>query len=238
MDYRRHKTPNKRVSRKRTKVYAMRTDYGFDDHITHVIGIDEAGWGAIAGPLYVGGCIVRVDDNLDWLDVKDSKKYTTERAREIAYANIQRLQSLGKLEYFTWAIPPASVSWSPAKSLHQAQYIVCAALLGDGETPDKEAGVLVDGKTPIRGLKSSIPSRAIPKADALFKVVSAASVVAKVERDRDLTKLHERFPRFDFYKNKGYPTAQHLKLLKLHGASEEHRTNIAKVQEAQRPLNG
>ncbi len=212
----------------------MGIDYGFEENITHVIGIDEAGWGAIAGPLCVGGCIVRVNDDLEWLIAKDSKKYTTERAREIAYTNIRRWEMEGQLETFSWSSDASEVSKDPAAALLLAQRIVCGVLLGDGETPDKFAGVLVDGKTPVRGLESTIPSKSIPKADSLFKVVSAASVVAKVERDREITKLGEIYKVFDFAKNKGYPTPQHLALLREHGPTAIHRTNIHSVKEASR----
>lgn len=229
MDYRRHKRPNKRVSRKRTKGITVRTDYGFDSNITHVIGIDEAGWGAIAGSLYVGGCIVRVDDDLEWLDVKDSKKYTTERSREIAYAELEHWQSTGKLEFFTASVTAHDVARDPAKALLSVQRLVTSLLIGPYS---RAVGILVDGKVPVR--YEGFPSIAIPKADALFKVVSAASVVAKVERDRGMTALGELYNVFDFHKNKGYPTAQHLKLLKEHGPCAIHRTNIHQVQQAQR----
>ena len=229
MDYRRHKTPNKRVSRKRTRGIAVSTDYGFDDSITHIIGIDEAGWGAIAGPLYVGGCIVRVDDDLEWLEVKDSKRYTTERAREIAYANLERWEAEGKLEFTTWAIPADEVADDPARALMRSQLCVAKGL----SVPN--AGILVDGNKPVT--YHGHPAIAVPKADSLFKVVSAASVVAKVERDRQLTNLGNHYTRFDFHKNKGYPTAQHLALLNRYGPCPAHRTNIRRVQDAKRILD-
>ncbi len=212
-------------------------DYGFGKGVTHVIGIDEAGWGAIAGPLSVGGCIVRVDDDLEWLDVKDSKKYSTERLREIAYINIRRWEDAGKLEFFSWAADADEVSKDPAKALLNAQICVASILRGglDANGPlasSKFVGILVDGNKPVR--YSGVPSIAVPKADDLFKVVSAASVVAKVERDRELTAIGEHYKVFDFHKNKGYPTAQHLELLKEHGPCAAHRTNIHKVQQAQR----
>ena len=96
---------------KRTREQIVHTNYGFvENGLTHVIGIDETGWGAIAGPLYVGGCIVKIDDDLEFLDIKDSKRYTSQRSREVAYANLQRWQSEKKLEFFTWCIQASEVS--------------------------------------------------------------------------------------------------------------------------------
>lgn len=210
----------------------MRTDYGFSSEITHVIGIDEVGWGAIAGPLTVGGCILEIGDDLEWLDVKDSKRYTTERSRELAYTNLQRHQAEKKLEYFTWSVDPRDVAKSPAAALAHAQEVVCSVLLGDGTVPNVKAGILVDGTKTIEAF-AGVPSVAIPKADALFKVVSAASVAAKVERDHHMIKLGDIYPEYEFFSHKGYATPRHLELLKLHGYLEEvHRTNVAKVREA------
>lgn len=236
MDYRRLKTPNKRTSRKHTKVRSMHTNYAFKDStITHVIGIDECGWGAIAGGLTVGGCVVAVEDDLDWLDVKDSKQYTTQRAREVAYETLLRHQATGRLEFFVWTLGANVVSRGPAQALYACQRTVISALLGCGEVPDRKAGVLVDGRVTIRGL--SVPCKAVPKADSIFKVVSAASVAAKVERDRAMVVFDAEYPGYEFYKNKGYPTQEHGKLLQKLGPCSLHRTNIASVQHAARKHN-
>lgn len=204
--------------------------YGFAEEITHVIGIDEAGWGAIAGPLVVGGVICEIDDYLDYINLKDSKKYTTERSREIAYSNLERIMLSKKIDTFSWTEESDAVSKSPAAALNTAQRIVIDTLLA-GEDYPNTVGVIVDGKRTIPGVL--IPQRAVIAADSKFKVVSAASIVAKVTRDRHMTKyLDPDYPEFEFYKNKGYPTKRHLEFLKTAGPTMEHRFNIALVQKA------
>ena len=230
MDYRRLKTPNKRKSKKHTRVREMTIDYGFvAEGLTHVIGIDEAGWGAIAGPLSVGGVICKISDELEYLDVKDSKKYTTERARDVAYSNIMRFQSTKQITSFCWLVEPDEVAQDPGLALNKAQRIVIDTLLF--ECLDGKAAVIVDGKKGIPGIQ--VPQVAVPAADAKFKVVSAASLVAKVERDQYMNNyLDPVYPAYEFYKNKGYPTQKHLAMLKATGPTSAHRFNIALVSDA------
>lgn len=233
MDYRRLKTPNKRKSRKHTKVIVLQTAYKFNNtSITHVIGVDECGWGAIAGSLAVGGCLVPVIDGLQWLAIKDSKRYTTERARDEAYTEVQRHAAENRLYFHVCLETPLQVSSDPAGSLLRCQHQVVQELLLASGLNAGRVGVLVDGKTPIRGLASECV--AVPKADSLFKVVSAASVVAKVVRDRLMTASSDQFPEYNFFKNKGYPTQQHRQVLHQVGPCSLHRTNIACVQSAAR----
>jgi ribonuclease HII len=209
----------------------MDIDYKFTESgLTHVIGIDEVGWGAIAGPLVVGGCIVSIEDDLEWLTVRDSKRYSSEQARLVDYENIRRHQALRRLEYFWWSVSASAVSdLGPARCLRQAQDCVIGALLGDGEEPDKKAGVIVDGSRTLKDL--GVPCIAIPRADSLYKVVSAASVVAKVARDHALCKLEQDDPRFTFGTHKGYGTPKHLEELAQNGPVQwVHRFNTAPIK--------
>ena len=206
------------------------SDYGFkEEGITHVIGIDEAGWGAIAGPLLVGGVMCPVDDFLEYLDIKDSKRYNTERAREIAYDNLWRLVVAKQVEAFSWAMSPRDVANSPAEALSIAQRIVIDSLVIDN--PDVKAAVITDGNRLIP--KVMLPQQAVIEADNKFKVVSAASVIAKVERDRYMREYAQaEYPEFGFSKHKGYATKEHLVALREHGPTVEHRFNIKLVKDA------
>lgn len=209
----------------------MHTNYGFSDKVTHVIGVDEVGWGAIAGPLVVGGCMVPVDDTLDWLSIKDSKKYTTETARETAFINLQRAELNHKISCFTWQVSASEVSMDPAEALLIAQKVVIEVLVSQCKgTP----AILVDGNKVPKGF-NTLETQAVPKADSIFKVVSAGSVLAKVERDRSMCLYAEHYySEYNFDRNKGYPTQGHLKIMNDVGPCSIHRTNIKSVQRAQK----
>ncbi len=90
--------------------------------------------------------------------------------------------------------------------------------------------VLVDGnRLPVLGM----PARAIVKGDAKVQAIAAASILAKVHRDRLCLELHERYPQYGFAAHKGYPTAEHLLALRTHGACVEHRRSFAPVRSVQ-----
>jgi ribonuclease HII len=92
--------------------------------------------------------------------------------------------------------------------------------------------VLVDGnRLPVLGM----PAQAIVKGDAKVQAIAAASILAKVHRDRLCLALHERFPQYGFAAHKGYPTAEHLQALQRHGACAEHRRSFAPVRAVGEP---
>ena len=87
--------------------------------------------------------------------------------------------------------------------------------------------VLVDGnRLPVLAM----PAQAIVKGDAKVQAIAAASILAKVHRDRLCLELHERYPQYGFAAHKGYPTAEHLQALRTHGACAEHRRSFAPVR--------
>jgi len=99
-------------------------------------------------------------------------------------------------------------------------------------TPDE---AWIDGN---RCPKLACRTRAIVQGDRLHPVISAASILAKVARDAEMLRLHERYPQYSFDRHKGYPTAEHLKALRKYGVSAEHRRSFGPVREALRLAQG
>lgn len=187
-----------------------------------VAGVDEVGRGALAGPLVVCGVILPEDYHLPGL--RDSKLLTA-AARERLAPQIRR-QALGI----------AFVRVSPARidraGLHRSNlWALRRAALRLRPAPEY---VLFDG-FPIR--RVPVPSLAIKKGDRVTPSVAAASVLAKVSRDRAMRRLHRRHPLYGFDRNKGYGTAEHWRALRAHGPSPVHRRSFAGVAMAQLTLD-
>jgi len=209
---------------KRGKRGTLTLDYGFDPNITHVIGIDEVGWGAIAGPLWVGGFVCSVTNTLEYLNVKDSKKYSSPLKRELVYNNIHHLL-WDDIDFFSWPVDSIEVAENPSKALARCQLLVAETLLM--ERPN--SGIILDGTRTIPEL--NVPQKAIISADSKYKVVSAASVLAKVERDNYMQVADDWYPGYGFGNHKGYATKQHLRALKELGVCDIHRKNVKCVRD-------
>jgi ribonuclease HII len=178
-----------------------------------VAGIDEAGRGACAGPLAVAAVILDQAGIRRMPHLADSKLLTP-AAREQAYADIVRL----------------AVDWHvvtiPVREIDRFGLHVCnvegmrRAFAGLRSRPGY---VLTDG-FPVRGLGS--PALAVWKGDQVAASVAAASIVAKVTRDRMMHELHERYPEYGFCRHKGYVTDEHLRALEELGPCPEHRRSF------------
>ena len=178
-----------------------------------VAGIDEAGRGACAGPLVVAAVV------LDRTAIKRvgplaDSKLLTPAAREDAYASIVR----HALDWHVTTIPHTEID---ALGLHVCNVAgmrrACAGLRRRPEY------VLTDG-FPVQGLGA--PALAMWKGDRVAASVAAASIVAKVTRDRMMRELDERYPVYGFCRHKGYVTGEHLRALAEHGASPVHRRSF------------
>lgn len=181
-----------------------------------VAGADEAGRGACAGPLVVAAAVLPAGRRGQVPGLADSKLLTA-AARDRVYDEVLR-------RALTWSVvvvPPGEVD---RVGLH-----VCnvqgmrRALMQLDVTP---AYVLTDG-FPIRGLPA--PTLAVWKGDRVSASIAAASVLAKVTRDRLMAGLHERFPAYDFLGHKGYVTPVHNAALDEHGPCPEHRFSYVNV---------
>ena len=177
-------------------------------------GVDEAGRGPLAGPVVAAAVIL--DDLRPIIGLADSKKLSAAR-REKLYDEI-------RAKALCCSIALATVEEIDTLNILQATLLAMKrAVNGLRLRPHK---VLVDGN---RLPAIDILAEAIVKGDALVPSISAASILAKVYRDRWCTDYHQQFPQYGFDGHKGYGTAEHLAALRAHGACPQHRKSFAPV---------
>ena len=187
-----------------------------DAGITPLAGVDEAGRGACAGPLVIASVILHDPFAEDLVAVRDSKD-VSEKERE----NLYELLVEKAAAISTIIVPPADVD---ARGVHAANLDgMRRAVQGLSITP---AYVLTDGYA-IDGL--GIANLAVWKGDQVAHCISAASIIAKVTRDRIMRELDEDFPQYGFARHKGYITAAHTKALNAHGPCIEHRRSFSNI---------
>lgn len=180
-------------------------------------GVDEAGRGPLAGPVVAGAVILDPNKPIDGL--MDSKKLT-EKKREALFDIIQE-RALG------FGIGMASVEEIDAINILQASLLAMQrAVQALPFSPDE---IQVDGN---RCPKFDIITKAIVRGDQLVPEISAASILAKVTRDRLMLELHQQFPEYQFDRHKGYPTALHMDMLKRFGPTPLHRRSFGPVKKA------
>jgi ribonuclease HII len=179
-----------------------------------VAGVDEAGRGPLAGPVVAAAVIL--DDLHPIAGLNDSKKLTAAR-REALYDEI-------RAKALCCSIAEASVEEIDRLNILQATLLAMRrAVLGLRLKP---VLVLVDGnQLPVL----DVQAEAIVKGDALVQAISAASILAKVTRDRWCERLHQQYPQYGFDGHKGYGTAAHLAALRQYGACVEHRRSFSPV---------
>lgn len=183
--------------------------------MTLTCGVDEAGRGPLAGPVYAAAVIL--DPARPVAGLADSKTLTPRRREELA-AEI-------RLHAVAWAVASASVEEIDAFNILQASLLAMRRAVEQlAVTPQQ---VLVDG---LHRPRLALPVRAIVKGDATVAEIAAASILAKVARDGEMLALHERHPQYGFDRHKGYPTSGHLAALREHGVSAAHRRSFAPVR--------
>jgi len=185
----------------------------------HVAGADEAGRGACAGPLVVAAVVLPQGRRGEVPGLADSK-LLTERARESAYEEVVRRA----LAWSVVVVPPAEVDRT---GLHVMN--VRAMRQAVTRLEPAPSYVLTDGFA-IAGMPA--PALAVWKGDRVAACVAAASVIAKVTRDRLMVTLHEQWPEYDFARHKGYSTPEHMSALRAHGPCPEHRFSYVNVRGA------
>jgi ribonuclease HII len=181
-----------------------------------VAGVDEAGRGACAGPLVVAAVALDRLEGSRWARVADSKALTV-KAREAAYQQITQ----SALAWSVVIIEPADID---KHGLHVCNVAgMRRALAGLDASPGY---VLTDGFA-VPGL--AVPALAMWKGDQVAVCVAAASVIAKVTRDRIMSGLHTEYPEYGFSRHKGYSTPSHMAALDEHGPSKVHRRSFVNV---------
>ncbi|MBU3611484.1 ribonuclease HII [Polynucleobacter sp. MG-27-Goln-C1] len=184
-----------------------------------VCGVDEAGRGPLAGAVVAGAVVLDPDNPIAGL--KDSKKLSAAR-REFLFEQIQ-------LKAKAWGIGEASPAEIDEINILQATMLAMRRAIEDlttrlGGWPDK---ALIDGN---RCPELPISAEAIVKGDTKEPAISAASILAKVTRDRQMMALHELHPQYGFAQHMGYPTEAHFSALKEFGACDQHRRSFSPVR--------
>lgn len=179
-----------------------------------VAGVDEAGRGPLAGPVVAAAVIMPEGVRLE--GIKDSKMMT-EKARNRAFSVINN-------EAF--AVSIGVVSSNTIDKINILNASLEAMKLAISYLYPSPDFILVDG---IHKIPTIIPQKCIIKGDQLSQTISAASIIAKVYRDRIMDSFHERFPLYGFGENKGYGTAEHRKALSRYGPTRIHRFSFKGV---------
>ena len=181
--------------------------------VTPLCGVDEAGRGPLAGDVYAAAVILKPDTVIEGLN--DSKKLT-EKKRELLFDEICE-----KAEAYCVAV--ATVEEIDRLNILQATFLAMRrAVEGLGVKPKL---VLVDGN---RNPELPVHSRLVVKGDGTSACIAAASILAKVSRDRYMAQLAEQYPQYGFEKHKGYGSKLHYQMLDAHGISPVHRKSFLK----------
>jgi len=184
--------------------------------VVWVCGVDEAGRGPLAGPVYAAAVIL--DDQHPIAGLADSKKLSEKKRNHLA-AEIRQ-------HALAWAIATASAEEIDRINILQASLLAMKRAIESLSLRPHE--VLVDG---LYCPDTTISSRAIVKGDSSVAAISAASILAKTARDEAMQLMHQNYPQYGFDAHKGYPTAAHIAALKQHGITPEHRKSFRPVRE-------
>lgn len=190
-----------------------------------VAGADEAGRGACAGPLVVAACILP-GGRRGRLEGLDDSKALSPLVRERLYGQIVKVA----VAYSIVEVPAEEID---AYGLHVANLAGMRRALG---TLSPGADYALTDGFPVPG--TGMPSTAVWKGDATVACIAAASILAKVTRDRIMTQLHEQWPHYEFAQHKGYITPAHSTALAQHGPCPEHRRRYVNVRAAMRENEG
>jgi len=183
-------------------------------HYGNVAGVDEVGRGPLVGNVVAAAVIL--DPNHKIYGLADSKKLS-EKKRDALFIEITE-------KALAWHVAYASPDEiDQINILHASMLAMQRAVEGLNVQPDY---VVIDGN---RCPKISYPCEAVIKGDTKVESISAASILAKVVRDREMYLLHEQHPEYGFNKHKGYPTAAHMNALRQHGPLPEYRKSFRPV---------
>jgi ribonuclease HII len=179
-----------------------------------IAGLDEAGRGCLFGPVYAAAVVLSPQRPIRGL--RDSKQLSPERRQELA-ARI-------KAQAEAWA-----VAWVDADLIDRINILEASRLAmqwAAGKLDPPADYLLVDALT----LELPVPQQALIRGDARCRSIAAASILAKVERDRAMLEWDRLFPEYRLARNKGYGSPEHLAALRRHGPSPQHRTSFAPVR--------
>jgi ribonuclease HII len=199
--------------------------YYWGENRQNVAGIDEAGRGPLAGPVVAGAVIVRpeivdqVRSKPEFKLIRDSKTLSAKQ-REKAYDFI--------VENFEWGIGLSDEKTIDRINILQATFLAMKKAISDVKRKiegDIEV-ILIDGRSPVPNI--SIFQESIVSGDKHIFSISAASIIAKVTRDRMMVEFDKKFPQYGFAKHKGYGTKEHFEMIGKYGLCGIHRKSFAK----------
>ena len=182
----------------------------------NIAGVDLAGRRTIKGSVVAAAVILDPNNPIEGLN--DSKKLS-EKKREKLFIEIQE-------KALAWAIAEASAAEIDEHNILQASLLAMRRAVEALSIQPEH--VLVDGNKIPQGLAMSCD--AVVGGDALHPEISAASILAKVTRDRQMVEMDQKYPQFGFAKHKGYPTKAHFEAIALHGVIDEHRRSFGPVK--------
>lgn len=187
----------------------------YKDHITLIAGVDEAGRGPLVGPVVAAAVILSKDYSLEGLN--DSKQLS-EKKREKFFEILQKeAVSIGVGIVSAKEIDEINILEASRKAMYMAI-----------EKLDVKPEYILSDAMKLDDI--DIPSRPIIHGDALSLSIAAASVIAKVTRDHIMYELDKLYPMYNYKKNKGYPTKEHLELMKKYGIFDEYRMSFKPVK--------
>ena len=191
-----------------------------------ILGIDEVGRGPWAGPLVVGA-VVLPEEKPDWVDdLRDSKRLSPKKREKLNEAILAEATATGLGWVWQYEIDELGMQAALRLAARRAM-----AKIKKNYPGTKITEVIIDGNTNFlagTGLASRVST--LVKGDDLIKEISAASIIAKVARDRYMVELGEKYPEYGFEAHKGYGTKQHLAALEKWGATREHRLSFRPVR--------
>lgn len=202
-------------------------DFAFEDILAargfgRVAGVDEAGRGPLAGPVAAAAVILPRPFSCPFLD--DSKKLT-KKCRDLLYEEITGNPAV------VWAVgmigPEEIDRLNILRATHLAMEKALVAMAVKADI------ALIDG-LPVKGL--GIPHEALVKGDGLSLSIAAASVIAKVTRDRFMESIDRECPAYGFARHKGYGTPEHLEAIRIHGPCRHHRRSFQPISQLSLPL--
>ncbi len=193
----------------------------FEQGYSFVAGLDEAGRGCLAGPVVAAAVILKLDDAdlaTRLYGVRDSKQITAQAREHLYNVIMQHALAVG--------VGVGSVELIDQRNILQATK--CAMRSALTQLPLPPHALLLDA---LLLHDIPLPQRSLIKGDARCLSIAAASIIAKVTRDRLMLELHEQYPHYGFDQHKGYGTPAHLAALREHGVTPIHRQSFAPVRE-------
>lgn len=213
----------------------------------YIAGVDEAGRGPLAGPVVAGATKLKIENRKVKISIKNLKLFNTIK-------DSKKLSAGQREEWYKVLISHPDIEWGVGivsekvidriNILEATKLAMAKAVRNLEKKTGKPADFLIiDGNFTLdfqypensslgiqRTVLERLRQKAIPKADEKIFLCAAASVIAKVTRDRIMMKMHKKYPEYGFNKHKGYGTKEHLRALRKHGASKIHRKSFGPVK--------